>query len=76
MTRIRDQRLASQSEGPISIGANEVLRVPTGLIIDGESVNPHFVDIASDCPFLQILETSEEGWFEIWNPTLVEVAFS
>jgi len=76
MTRIRDQRLASQSEGPILIGANEVLRVPTGLIIDGESVNPHFVDIASDCPFLQILETSEEGWFEIWNPTLVEVAFS
>jgi len=76
MTRVTDQRLASRSDDEIIIVANEVLRVPTGLIIGGEPVTPHFVDIESQCPFLQVLEKSSEGWFEIWNPTLVMVSFS
>jgi len=64
------QRLASRSFLPVSINANQVLNVPTGLIFkDGTPAIPWLVDIDGPCPFLQILQKNADGSFDVWNPT-------
>jgi len=76
MSKVNDQILGSSSDGLVAISPQSVLRVPTGLIIDGQAVTPHLVEIVSNCPFLQVLEKNVAGFFDVFNPTLDEVTFS
>jgi hypothetical protein len=77
------QILGSESVEPVEITTNQVLNVPTGLQFPDSSpppataipARPDFVDIVSDCPFLQILSKNDNGSFDLWNPTESRVEF-
>ncbi len=71
-----NERLASRSLDPITIDPNEVLNVPTGLVLqNGNPARPWFVQIDGPCPFLKVLQTNNDGSFDVWNPTENQVNF-